>query len=88
MKSTKVILTVLGAAAAMNIAALAEDLKLETLQNSHGQVTMQYRSTEPTIALFAGNRGVGQTTTSSNGELKLESKDNGHGQAILMYRAD
>lgn len=85
MKSTKILLTTIGAAAVMNIAAFAGDLTVVLVPNGHGQVTPLYRSSEPTLAVFTG-RGVGQAGTSSRGEMQTVSKDNGHGQSIILYR--
>jgi len=82
MKITKILLTIIGAAALMNIAALADDLTAVQIPNGHGQVTVLYRSSEPTIALFTG-RGAG---TSSSGEFQTVSRENGHGQSVIMRR--
>lgn len=84
MKSTKILLTAIGAAAVMNLAAFAGDLKVELVSNGHGQVIPVYRSDESTIALFTGERGTGKTVVASS--PALVSKDNGHGQSIPMYR--
>ena len=87
IKTTKTLLTLLGAAAVMNMAAFAGDLKLELVSNGHGQITPMYRSSESTVAIYTGGRGVGNAATSSNGDLKALSKDNGHGQIITQYWA-
>lgn len=84
MKLTKTLLTIIGAVAVMNIAAFAGDLTPVQIPNGHGQVTVLYRSSEPTIALYTG-RGVGASSASS-GELRTVSKDNGHGQSVIMNR--
>lgn len=84
MKSTKILLTILGTTAVLGAAAFADELKVELVPNGHGQLTQMYRSSEPTIALFTGERGAGQTAVPTSPELV--SRDNGHGQSIPMYR--
>lgn len=83
MKTTKIILTAIGVAAFLNIAAFAGDLVPVQIPNGHGQIAVLYRSSEPTIAVFTG-RGAGAAASGS--ELKAVSKDNGHGQAVVLYR--
>ena len=86
MKTIKMILTGIGAAAVLNIAAMAGDLVPVQISNGHGQIVVLYRATDTSVALYTGGRGVG--TSAAKGELKATSKDNGHGQAVTLYRAE
>lgn len=83
MKFSKILLTVIGATAMMNLAAFAGDQTLVQVPNGHGQVTVLYRPGTPTVAVFAG-KGVGASSSSAQ---QLVSKDNGHGQATTLFRA-
>lgn len=82
----KLILATIGAAAVLNLAAFAGDLVPVQVPNGHGQIAVLYRSSEPTIAVFAGNGAVGSAASSK--QLKVVSKDNGHGQTTTLYRAE
>ncbi len=86
MKSIKKILAVAGAAAVLNIAAVAGELVTVQVPNGHGQFVVLNRASTPTIALYTAGRGVGSSAT--KGELKATSKDNGHGQSVTLYRAE
>jgi len=85
MKSTKLILAAIAATAAMNFAALAGDLAPVLLANGHGQATLLYRSTEPSIALFVKGQAV--ASSPSDTVLTATTRDNGHGQSTIAYRA-
>ena len=85
MKTTKIILTAIAAAAAMNFAVLAGDITPVLVANGHGQATLLYRSTEPSIALFVQGRPA--ASQASGAALNVASKDNGHGQSTIVYRA-
>ena len=85
MKTTKMILAAIAATAAINLAALAGDLTPVLVANGHGQATLLYRSTEPSIALFVEGRAVASNPSAA--ALTTVSRDNGHGQSTIVYRA-
>jgi hypothetical protein len=84
MKTTKTILTVIAAAAAMNLAAFAGDLVAVSIPNGHGQSTVLYRDNTPTVALFVSGQTIAKPAPV---EVKAASQQNGHGQTTVLYRA-
>lgn len=56
-----------------------------TVPNAHGQGTMLFRSTEPTVALFVSGRALGEKSARSDTDLQLKSGDFGHGQQTVIY---
>jgi hypothetical protein len=81
----KLLVTILGATALMNLAAFADNLTPVQVANGHGQIVVLYRTSAPSIAVSAGNSGIGSASATT---LKAASKDNGHGQAVTLYRAE
>ncbi len=81
-------LSLFAVAAALTSSAFADPLTLEVTANGHGGYRYQYRAVEdPTIAVSAQGRSVGQPTMVDCTELRLESRDDGHGTARQQYVA-
>jgi hypothetical protein len=84
MKTTKTILTMIAAAAAMNLAAFAGDLVAVSIPNGHGQTTTLYRDNTPTVALFVSGQPIAKAAPVA---VQPVSQQNGHGQTTVLYRA-
>lgn len=88
MKS-KILLALLGATAALSLAASADDLKFCQKENGHGQLVPMYRDTTTTVGAYMGGSGVNTqvssaSTTSANSYSIIRRAD--PSKMVILFR--
>jgi len=86
--SVKLALATVLASVVVTTGAFADDLKVVSLPNNHGSITLVYRQrddAQTTVGVYAGGAGVGQAAADQS--LHLCFRDNGHGVLQPQYVA-